>query len=1039
MKNFVVYKSSAGSGKTFTLVLAYLKLCLQEEKTLKFQFKKILAITFTNKAAAEMKSRVIKALDEICKRNDLGAIGAILQNDLKLEKLELKHRAQIVLSQILHHYSDFSIGTIDSFTHRLVKTFAFDLKLPNNFNIEMDTASFHNKVIALLLNKIGEDDYISMLLKEFAKLNAENNHAWDPEQQLKEFTALLLQENASLFIDKLNQFNHEELDGFRKQFSAFIQHYEKQLKTEAEQALHYINAKGLLESDFIYTKSGPQNFFKKCANLTATIDDTMGSRLTDAVQNNNWFGKNKTPQDASIIEKLSQMANQLILFIEENYQAYLLCKLLAKQMYALLLLKKIEEISRALKDEEHVVFLSEFNQKISEIIANEPTPFIYERLGEKYNHYLIDEFQDTSSLQWHNLIPLIDNSLAGGWRNLLVGDGKQSIYRWRNANVMQFANLPELENKNNNLLTAQYQRNLSNNYEQQNLNTNFRSSQEVINFNNRFFEFTANKALSADFQKIYSQHQQLTKHSAQGYVRIDFLHEKKEDKENFYLDKMLAHIQDAVQKNYQYEDICVLVRKNQHGSLVAQHLALSGIPVISSDSLLLKNNLEVNTLMAYLEYQIDSNNSISAAAILHYFWVDKKLNQQQYHHCLAELGAKKNLANILQELKIEFTPQNFNLNNVFDTCLEAIQLLGMEQKASAYIRFFLDEVSNFLSQHNASVSKFIEWWEKRREKSSLIIPKGSRAVNVMTVHSSKGLEFPIVIVPFCDWGLNQGTDKWVNVESDKTPLPVAVINLSQNASKAGFDKEVELENQEQILDNLNILYVAFTRAVNKLFILSASPRQNQGSAYHWLCDYVQQNDPKQQTTFYEQGSNDVKSESKATTINSDYVLNALQFQNKQNAVRIKSSYLGNTSLMEAGKKGILLHQLLSGVQHVNDLEPTLAQALVKGLIQSNEISALKEQLLGIVEHPDLKDYFEQNARQVLEREIILPNGEILRPDKVVLKNNETIVIDYKTGKKNLKSHQAQIIKYAEALQGMGYPSLKKILVYLDDMEIVAVN
>lgn len=1020
-------------------MLEYLKLSLREEKTLKFQFKKILAITFTNKAAAEMKSRVIKALDEICHQNKLSPIGLILQNDLNIDELELKRRAQILLSQILHHYSDFSIGTIDSFTHRLVKTFAFDLKLPNNFNIEMDTSSFHNKVIALLLNKIGEDAYISILLKEFANHNAENNNAWDPEQQLKEFTALLLQEDAALFIEKLNRFNHEELEGFRKQFSEFIKHYETQIKTAADKAIKYIQAKGLTDDDFSYTKSGPQNFFKKCANLTVSIDDTQGSRLTDAVQNNNWFGKNKVPQDASIIASLSEMASELIQLIDENYQAYLLCKLLAKQMYALLLLKKIEEIARDLKDEEHVVFLSEFNQKISEIIANEPTPFIYERLGEKYNHYLIDEFQDTSSLQWHNLIPLIDNSLAGGWRNLLVGDGKQSIYRWRNANVMQFANLPELENKNNKALIAQYQRSLSDNYEQQHLNTNYRSSEEIIRFNNAFFEYTSLKALSASFQKIYLQHQQKTKHSEQGYVRLEFLNDKTEDKESFYLNKMLEHIQDALQKNYAYEDICVLVRKNQHGSLVAQHLALSGIPVVSSDSLLLKNNLEVNTLVAYLDYQIDSNNTISAAAILHYFWVNKKLNNQQYHLCLSALGQKKSLENILTEQHIEFRAQNFNLNNVFDTCLEAIELLEMEKHASAYIRFFLDEVTNFLSQHNASVSKFLEWWEKRREKSSLIIPKGSRAVNVMTVHSSKGLEFPIVIVPFCDWGLNQGTDKWVNVTSNKTPLPVAVINLSQNASKAGFDKEVELENQEQILDNLNVLYVAFTRAVNKLFILSAAPRINQGSTYHWLMDFVKDQQANVDSGLYEQGSNDPKTNQAEQKTNSDYVLSNLHFQHKHNAVRIKSSYLGNNTLLEASKKGILLHQLLSNIQQIEDIDSTLNQAVLKGLIQLGDIPKLKEQLTNIVQHPALKAYYQQNTPQILEKEIILSNGEILRPDKVVLNHNETIVIDYKTGKKHLKSHQAQIIKYGEALLGMGYPSVKKILVYLDDLEIVAVN
>jgi ATP-dependent exoDNAse (exonuclease V) beta subunit len=924
----------------------------------------------------------------------------------------------------------------------LVKTFSFDLKLPGNFNVEMDTTSFHNKVIALLLNKIGEDAYVSQLLKEFAKHNAENNHAWDPEQQLQEFTNLLLQEDASGFIARLNQFSREALDAFRQQFLDFIKTYEAQQKEMGRKALDLIAAQGLQQSDFAHGKGGPVNFFQKSARAQAGIDDILGSRLVAAVDSNCWFTKKSPLATSPVNAVLTQIARSLMQYIESHHQAYLLCKLLAKQMYALLLLKKIEEISRDLKEEEHVVFLSEFNHKISDIITNEPTPFIYERLGEKYNHYLIDEFQDTSSLQWHNLIPLIDNSLAGGHRNLVVGDGKQSIYRWRNANVMQFAALPQLLQQSKNPVWGQYQKSLEQNYAVKHLDTNRRSGEQIVAFNNAFFDFTAAKVLSDDFKSIYNgqaQHSKPTEtHQVPGFVRIVSLADKDTDKENFYLEHLLAHIAEAKQKGYRYEDMCVLVRKNYQGSLVAERLANERIPVVSSDSLLLKNNREVNTLVAYLSYRSDANDHVSAAAILYYFHQQQRLSANAYHACLFALSKQEALSDILKAHGIPFNHNTLALHNVFDTCLEAIHVLQLQLNASAYLRFFLDEVSVFLQQQNASVSKFLEWWEKRREKASLIVPKGSEAIQVMSIHASKGLEFPLVFLPFCDWSLNQSTDKWVQVSSEQTSLPVAVIHLSQSAAKAGFEKEVTRENQEQLLDNLNLLYVAFTRAVDKLFVYTAVPKTTLGNVYNWISDYLL-SQGHHTGGCAEFGENSDRPILTGERKEQDYVLEALQFNPRQDAVKIKSSYLGKKTLNEAGARGLLLHHLLSGISWHGDIKPQLQKALQSGLLASSDINTLAEQLTGIIQDPRLSPYFQAEVKQHREREIITADGDILRPDKVVFNPHQTVVIDYKTGKKHEKDHSRQITRYAEVLVQMGYPTVKKILVYLDTREIVEVN
>ncbi|MGZ3921937.1 MAG: UvrD-helicase domain-containing protein [Bacteroidia bacterium] len=382
MSNFVVYKSSAGSGKTFTLVKEYLKLALHDEKKLSSNYKKILAVTFTNKAAAEMKQRVIDALNGISNDDKLPAIGEIISAELKVPAPELKKRAQYLLSHILHNYSDFSIGTIDSFTHKIVKTFAYDLNLPVNFNLETDVDGFYEKVVSDLFAKLGEDEYLTQLLKSYSFNKASDNSSWDPEQQILDFVKLLQKENAEGYLEQLNKFNAAELEEFRKEFYQYISSYNSFLKERANEALEIIKQYNLTVGDFWHGKNGPLIFFYKALDNSIKIEDLVGSRLTEALSKNKWLKDNSYSNSASVNEKLSTIASVLINYISENHKHFVLCELLTKQIYPLMLIKKLEEISREKKIDEQIVFISEFNKKIFDLINNEPTPFIYERLGE---------------------------------------------------------------------------------------------------------------------------------------------------------------------------------------------------------------------------------------------------------------------------------------------------------------------------------------------------------------------------------------------------------------------------------------------------------------------------------------------------------------------------------------------------------------------------------------------------------------------------------------------------------------------------------
>ncbi len=1044
-QNFIVYKSSAGSGKTFTLVKEYLRLSLFDEKKLNYNYKRILAVTFTNKAASEMKQRVVAALNQIAHDDQLPFVGELLCKELDLSPKQLKSRADIVLSQILHHYSDFSIGTIDSFTHKIVKTFAHDLHLPVNFNIELDTKSFYEKVISTLFSLVGEDEYVSKLLKDYVLEKAEDNAGWDPEKQLTEFLSLFQKEDSDYYLKLLNKFTAFELEDFRKQFIDYSYFYRNELKKEAKKAIDLIQQNNLTDTDFFKKTNGPQNFFRKCLKNAVDIEDTKKGNMYDAICENKWAAKDS--MNISILEKiipeLNSIGKGLFEFIASNYSYYTLCEALAKQMVPLMLLKKIEEISLEKKQEERLVFISEFNHKIFEVIHNEPTPFIYERLGERYQHYLLDEFQDTSSLQWQNILPLLDNALSSGWYNLIVGDGKQSIYRWRNANVKQFAALPAIENLNQNPLINERALSLERNFEGKILDTNFRSLKNVVTFNNSLFEYLSKQFLVDDFKSIYKDQAQLTKNKADtGYITIHTGKVEKEELDDYTCKLVRSQIDAALGDGFDYQDICILSRKNDNGSIIADYLVAQNIPVVSSDSLLLKNNFEINTILCYLNYLVNNQDMVSAAGVINYLLQSNQINEQEFHHCLTQLSKNKSLFEILRACKIEVQEDDLGLTNLLDICIFIINSLKLNQHHDDYIRFFLDEVNEFLVTKNSNIAAFLDWWEIRLNNASMIVSENTNAVKIMTIHASKGLEFPVVIVPYCNWQTYRSSPGWVDIKHQKVELPVAVVSLTEKKSKnMGLGLEFEKENQEQVLDNINLLYVAFTRAIERLHIIVATSGVNtQKNVSTWIKNFLAEHYQSTSGDTYEIGTA-VPKLSKKTNLNiAGFKLEPLKFNTSKSLVRIKAAYLKNTdAAQEAKQQGIAMHWILSKIKTSADIDQAIADAILEGIINKTTMGDLKTKLLSIVTHPKLAGGFQIGTVNKMEAELITQNGELLRPDRVIFDSDSTLLIDYKTGKENNSVYFKQLNKYEAALISMGYKNIRKVLVYIDDLTVVEVK
>lgn len=1037
MSNFVVYKASAGSGKTFTLVKEYLKLALHDEKKLSYNYKKILALTFTNKAASEMKQRVIEALNTIINSEPLPFIGQAICEEISLTPVELKKRAKFLLSNILHNYSDFSIGTIDSFTHKIVKTFAYDLQLPVNFNLETDVAGFYEKVVSDLFSRLGEDEYLTKLLKNYSFNRAEDNSSWDPEKQILDFVKLLEKENAHIYLNQLSAFTVDELENFRKEFFEFMAYYASTLKNISTEAIQFTKQQNLLFNDFWYAKSGPINFFYKCIENTIKLEDISAARLTEALEKNKWLKDNARADSNHINNKLSSHAVQLIDFISANYRHFVLCELLLKQIYPLMLIKKLEEISRDKKAEEQIVFISEFNKKIFDLINNEPTPFIYERLGEKYQHYLLDEFQDTSGLQWQNLLPLLDNSLANGWFNLIVGDGKQSIYRWRSANVKQFSNLPEIEHADLSPILSERRDSLQRNYKKELLGTNYRSVKTIVEFNNDLFNALNKELLTESFAAIYDDQAQQIKNTDEGYITIKCGKTTIEGLDELNFEQIKNYISQATASGYSYNEICIICRFNYQGSLIASHLVENSIPVVSSDSLLLKNNLEVNTLINFLNYLNNKEDHISAVAVIDYLYQSGQISNEQFNISAKDLGSRNTLFQTLRDCGIAINENDFLLSNLLDNCIYIVNALKLNITAPLYIRFFLDEVNEYLVTKNSNLSQFLYQWESRCFKASLIIPDNTNAVKIMTVHASKGLEFPVVIIPYCNWPQYKANDSWVNINEENINLPVAVVSLTEKIKNAGLEAELELEKQEQTLDNLNLLYVAFTRAVDRLHIVAASSETNKQQLINqWLEKYLINKNGSNPDNFYELGIKQNKISTHTKKQLEHYSLLPLSFDTNTTSIQIKSDFFNSGSESEKAKRqGLIFHSILSKIKSKKDLDNALQSALMEGCISSLEILPIKQKIIEIIDHHLLNEYFQENTNSKLESELITVNGEVFRPDKLVFTKNETVIIDYKTGKQNHKKYYDQMIRYENAIKSLGHSNIKKILVYIDPVEI----
>tara|TARA_R110002050_G_scaffold16719_1_gene50531 strand:- start:188720 stop:191836 length:3117 start_codon:yes stop_codon:yes gene_type:complete len=1022
-----IYNASAGSGKTYTLAKAYLKIILSKKTAA--NYREILALTFTNKAVNEMKDRIISSLYEFGNVLDLKKAPPMfldISKELNIDSTTLQQRAKISLKEILHNYAFFDISTIDKFTHRLIRTFAKDLKLPQNFEVILDTNLVLSEAVDRLVNKAGSDSELTKVLIAFALEKANEDKSWDITRDIFEMgNELLFKEKYENALETLAQKKLSDFNALKKLLKEHIANTELFIIEVSKITLQFIYTSGYSDKDF--PRETLPNHFKKISAGEFIPLKLYANKLEENLSENKIvLSKSPTP-DASVC---SEILSGYLKIKEAVYRRAML-KNAYKNIVPLTVLNALQKEVKNLELERDEIPLATFNSIISKEIKNQPVPFIYERLGEKYRHYFIDEFQDTSELQWNNLIPLIGNALESedekGSKGslLIVGDAKQAIYRWRGGKAEQFLDLVQQE-KNPFVLQPDIE----------SLPANYRSYDEVIKFNNNFFTAISPSINNTVYKKLFEEGNKQTYNNKKGgFVQLTFIEEEHKNENELYCNEVLKTIHVVLDKNHPLKDICILVRDKKNGVLLADFLSQNNIPIISSETLLLKSNAKVNFLIALLKYSTNSEDLDTAYTILYFLNKNPENLHTYIYHNLHQLET-----HLLQEFG--FSIEKLRQSSVYDGFEQAIKAFNLIEDSDAYLTYLLDEVLDVEYKQGTSASLFLEYWEKKKEKLSISAPLALNAVQIMTVHKSKGLEFPIVIFPFANSHIYKDIKPkmWLPVnEKDFDGFSELLINKNKEVvNYSDYAASIYEDEQQKLeLDAFNVLYVALTRAVKNLFIISKKEIDSKskkpktdyysGLFINYLTNIGIWEDHKQNYTF---GSLDMNTKIDISE-NEQYPIHYQHSYKERSSFKIltKSGMLWDTTAEAAIIKGNTIHHILSLIGTTDDINSCFEKLVQIGSLQKNEVPSLKSKVLAIIQHPKLKEFYAKDKDIKNEVDIITKNGIILRPDRIVFDGKQATIIDYKTGKRNI-AYKDQIESYAAALKEMNYQIKNKIIVYI---------
>lgn len=1066
MSKLVVYKASAGSGKTFTLAVSYIKLLVINTRT----YREVLAVTFTNKATAEMKERIISQLYGIWKGDkDSEAYLTVLKEKLDQDypneytTQKIQERCGEALIFMLHDYNHFKVTTIDSFFQSVMRNLARELELSPNLNIELNSTDVINEAVDSMIEHLTPKSPALLWLLEYIQEKITDNKSWNVARELKPFAKNILEEEYLERGDGLREKlkNPQLIPQYKREISEMEREALEQMKGFYEQFEGEAESCGLTPDSFKGSSKGIGSYFRKL--YRGELDDKVRNKTVESCLEapENWTAKNSIDRDtiinlaASSLMELLQTAEK---FRTKNNFIVNSCRLSKAHLNKLQLLAKIDGEMRLKNRELNRFLLSDTNALLQRIIDEGDSSFIFEKIGANIRNIMIDEFQDTSRLQWQNFRILLLEGLAQGADSLIVGDVKQSIYRWRGGD---WSILNKLGDQIRTFEQFPIQK--------ETLDTNRRSESNIIHFNNLLFPILVN-ALDETYREevkeaclpllnAYSDVKQLSpKREKRGYIKLQSL--SASNKEEYLQATLIAlgeEIESLINHGVAESDIAILVRKKQSIPDIADFFNKNyGITIISDEAFRLDASTAVNTLINALRLLSNPTDDIVKAELVLTYQKnilgrmepnDFYLLQQEKDQFLPTVFF--NQADILRELP---------LYELLEKLFALFELDRIEQQ-DAYLFSFFDKVMSYLESKSSLLDDFITYWDE--QMSSETIPSGEvEGVRILSIHKSKGLEFHTVLLPFADWPIETDRhDHLVWCQTSYEPfnkLDLIPINYG-TAMQQSLYRQNYLDEQLQLwVDNLNILYVALTRAGSNLFIYTkegdkkgisslinrAIPLIAEAQECTWLVDtpYEYGEISPSKSILEEKKTNLFEQLPAKESVKMETFKHNFDFRQSNKSADFIAGVDDEESPYRFINRGMLLHELFSSIKNRDDIKPAISKLMFDGLIvDQEEAQAIEEFTQEAISAPEISEWYDQSWQLFNECSIIYNvdgRVETRRPDRVMVnkEGTRTVVVDFKFGKKN-KLHIGQVKEYMELLDKMGYPHIEGYLWYVTNKSV----
>lgn len=1062
-----IYRASAGAGKTHKLTGEYLLLLFSQPGA----YKRILAVTFTNKATDEMKGRIVEELYNLASGHKSDYVD-MLSEAYKMDEKQVRSQAKKILITILHDYSAFNISTIDKFFQQTMRAFTREIGLQGGYGIEMDQDLVLSEAVDRLLAGLENPENKELLgwMLRFAEDKIEGGGEWNLRRDIMSLGSEVFKESYKAFSDELlsDIKDKKALEDYKTSLFKIIKSVEKEVRDIASEAKEIMNRYSLLPTDFKGGSRSPMCLFDKWAKGEMKPPTATFAGLED---NASAYTTKTTPEDkkSAIMSAFSAGLNDCVKRMVarfDNLTHYYTANEIVRYYYTLGILADISRNIAEYREEKNVMLIADTTELLSKVIDGSNAPFIYEKTGTRIDNYMIDEFQDTSGMQWRNFKPLVEESVSNNRDNLIVGDVKQSIYRFRNSDWK--------------LLDEQVAKDFADDVvREETLKDNWRSSRNIVSFNNSFFTAAPfllqdlynnnietsslsdeekalyNTRLMSAYKKSY-QRVPAPFRNKDGHVRVEFVQsDDNGDWKEKVLERLPEHLEKLQDNGFELRDIAILVRTNMEGAAVAEALMAYKdshpespykYDIISDDALFVSRSFVIRFMMQMLRHiNNPGDDACRRIALFSYRIVSSHWERTDFTDIE------------LEELqRISSLPLYEMVESVYRLFMPYFPV-----NEQVFVQAFLDMVAEYSGKESADLSRFIKWWDERGYRKTIATPDAQNAIRIMTVHKSKGLGFKAVIVPFCDWEIDHKPTKpvvlWCHPkEAPFNNLHLVPVRYGQVLAGTIFASDYFKEKLHAYIDNLNTLYVAFTRSKEELIVMAPMPKklgEAPSSISGLLWNVLDCHIPDtaegekledinvffdKEKALFEMGDWWKTSQKTGSSEMKELPIRPVCSVSSDNRLHLRLHGKGFFFNDERRKHGTLMHEILSAVRTSADIERAVEYYRLSGVISGEESGELIARLHKLLEKAEVASWYDGEAKVLNEVEILAGKGLSKRPDRVMIYPDKVVIVDYKFGEKEEQKYHTQVRNYIKLIHKMGYQNVEAYIWYveLDKIEIV---